>query len=72
MRDETLTQLVNTFIVLSGVFGAIVCISLILNLPLDIVAVVFLVAVAAAAVAIALALFDIRKQENRFHSDGRT
>jgi membrane protein implicated in regulation of membrane protease activity len=66
MKDDTLSQIDNAFIVISGVFGAIFAgISLILFLPIEIVASVFLVAVAAAVVAIALAIFAIRKQERR-------
>jgi membrane protein implicated in regulation of membrane protease activity len=65
MKDETLSQMVIAFIVISGVCWAIFAgISLMLFLPLEIVASVFLVAVAAAVVAIALAIFAIRKQES--------
>ena len=72
MKDETLSQMVIAFIVISGVSGAIfVGISLILFLPLEIVAGVFLVAVAAAVVAIALAIFAIRKQESVYQNEGR-
>jgi membrane protein implicated in regulation of membrane protease activity len=71
MKDETLSQIVNAFIVISGVSGAIfVGISLILFLPLEIIAGVFLVAVAAAFVAIALAIFAIRKQERGYQNEG--
>ena len=71
MKDETLSQMVIAFIVISGVSGAIfVVISLILFLPLEIVAGVFLVAVAAVVVAIALAIFAIRKQERRYQNEG--
>jgi hypothetical protein len=67
MKDETLSQIVNAFIVISAVFGAIFAgISLILALPIEIVASVFLVAVAAAVVAIALAIFAIQKQERTY------
>jgi high-affinity Fe2+/Pb2+ permease len=67
MRDETLTQIVIVFIVISGVCWAIFAgISLILFLPFEIVAGVFLVAVAAAVVAMALALFANRKQERGY------
>ena len=49
MKDETLSLIVIAFIVISGVSWAIFAgISLILFLPLEIVAGVFLVAVAAA------------------------
>jgi len=52
MKDETLSLIVIAFIVISGVSWAIFAgISLILFLPLEIVAGVFLVAVAAAVVA---------------------
>jgi membrane protein implicated in regulation of membrane protease activity len=71
MRDETLSQLVNAFIVISGVSAAIfVGVSLILFLPLEIVAGVFLVSVAAAVVAIALAIFAIWKQERGYQNEG--
>jgi high-affinity Fe2+/Pb2+ permease len=67
MRDETLTQIVIVFIVISGVCWAIFAgISLILFLPFEIVAGAFLVAVAAAVVAMALALFANRKQERGY------
>jgi hypothetical protein len=72
MKDETLSQIVIAFIVISGVSWAIFAgISLNLFLPLEIVAGVFLVAVAAAVVAIALAIFAIRKQERRYQNEGR-
>jgi membrane protein implicated in regulation of membrane protease activity len=73
MKDETLSQMVIAFIVISGVCWAIFAgISLMLFLPLEIVASVFLVAVAAAVVAIAFALFAIRKQEKEYQIEGRT
>lgn len=71
MKDETLSLIVTAFIVISGVSWAIFTgISLILFLPLEIVAGVFLVAVTAAVVAIALAIFAIRKQERRYQNEG--
>jgi len=71
MKDETLSLIIIAFIVISGVSGAIFTgISLILFLPLKIVAGVFLVAVAAAVVAIALAIFANRKQEKRYQNEG--
>jgi hypothetical protein len=70
MKDETLSLIVIAFIVISGVSGAIFAgISLILFLPLEIVAGVFLVALAATVVAIALAIFAIRKQERGYTSN---
>jgi len=70
MKDETLSLIITAFIVISVVSGAICAgISLILFLPLEIVAGVFLVAVAAAVVAIALAIFAIRKQERGYTSN---
>jgi hypothetical protein len=70
MKDETLSLIVIAFIVISGVSWTIFAgISLILFLPLEIVAGVFLVAVAAAVVAIALAIFAIRKQERRYQNE---
>jgi len=67
-----LSQMINAFIVISGVSGAIfVGISVSLFLPLVIVAGVFLVAVAAAVVAMALAIFAIRKQESVYQNEGR-
>jgi uncharacterized membrane protein YozB (DUF420 family) len=72
MKDETLSQIINAFIVISGVFGAIyVGIPLIPPVPIEIVADVFLIAVAAAVVAIALAIFAIRKQETGHQNEGR-
>jgi membrane protein implicated in regulation of membrane protease activity len=73
MKDEMLSLIVIAFIVISGVSWATFAgISLILFLPLEIVAGVFLVAVAAAVVAIALAIFAIRKQETGHQNEGRT
>ncbi len=72
MKDETLSLIVTAFIVISGVSWAIFAgISLILFLPLEIVAGVFLVAVATAVVAIALAVFAIRKQESGHQNERR-
>lgn len=73
MKDEILTQLVNAFILISGVSWAIFIGNfLILFLPLEIVASVLFVAVAATIVVIALALFDVRKQEKRYQHERRT
>lgn len=70
MRDEMLSQIVNAFIIISGVSGAIfIGISLILFLPVEIIAGVFLIAVAAAVVAAALAVFAIRKQERGYQNE---
>ena len=66
MRDETSSSIINAFIVISGVFGAIFTGTLILFLPLEIVGGAFLVAAAAAVVAIAFAIFAIRKQESGY------
>jgi hypothetical protein len=72
MKDETLSLIVIAFIVISGVSWAIFAgISLILFLPLEILAGVSLVAIAAAVVAIALAIFAIRKQERRYQNEER-
>jgi hypothetical protein len=71
MKDETLSQIVNAFMVISGVSGAVfVGIFLTLFLPLEIMAGVFLLPVAAAVVAIALAIFAIRKQERGYQNEG--
>ncbi|MGZ8897609.1 MAG: hypothetical protein ACXW1Q_04745 [Halobacteriota archaeon] len=71
MKDETLSQIVNAFMVISGVSGAVfVGISLTLFLPLEIMAGVFFVAVATTVVAIALAIFVIRKQERGYQNEG--
>ncbi|MEI7827112.1 MAG: hypothetical protein WCI87_04865 [Euryarchaeota archaeon] len=73
MKDEILTQLVNAFILISGVSWAIFIGNfLILFLPLEIVASVLFVAVAATIVVIALALFDVQKQEKRYQHERRT
>ena len=73
MKDETLTLIGVAFIVISGVCWAILAgSSLMLFLPLEVVAGVFLVAVVAAAVAIAFALFAIRKQEKEYEIEERT
>ena len=73
MKDETFTLIGIAFIVISGVCWAIFAgISLMLFLPLEIVASVFLVAVAAAVAAIAFALFAIWKQEKEYQIEGRT
>ncbi len=73
MKDETLSQIINAFIVISGVFGAIfVGISLIPSVPIEIVADVLLIAVAVAVVAIALAIFAIRKQETGHQNERKT
>ncbi|MGZ4865049.1 MAG: hypothetical protein ACXV5H_10880 [Halobacteriota archaeon] len=70
MRDEMLSQIVNAFIIISGVSGAIfIGISLILFLPVEIIVGVFLIAVAAAVVAAALAVFAIRKQERGYQNE---
>jgi Flp pilus assembly protein TadB len=61
MNDEIFSQIVNAFIVISGVCVAFFVGSVILFLPLEIVAGVFLV-----AVAIAVAIFAIRKQERSY------
>jgi hypothetical protein len=63
MRGETLTQILNVLIGISGLCWASAGISLISFFPLEIVSGGFLVAGATTVAAIAVALFAIREQE---------
>jgi len=64
MRGETLTQILDALILISGVCWASAGISLISFFPFEIVSGGFLVAGATTVAAIAVALFSIREQEN--------